>query len=102
MQFLCADCWFVSARVDTGYDVDRSPGKAILSESILNYKLYPPWVEESAPDWEIVIYLRIERHYEYEMAKVVFPLFCVVVSTGAASSRAGPKGHPAPLGLAIP
>ena len=63
---------------DTGYDVDKQIGTCHLSESILSYQLYPPWEDASAQPWEAKLLLRIEREYDYEINKVILPLFTIV------------------------
>ena len=75
--------------------------RSYLSEAIVHYKLAPPWVEArdyEKPDykqlgydspmkykrpWMHTVYLRIERHYQYEMHKIVAPLFIIVLMSAA-------------------
>ena len=57
--------------------MDKQIGKCHLSESILSYQLYPPWEDATAQPWEAKLLLRIEREYDYEINKVILPLFIV-------------------------
>lgn len=57
--------------------MDTQIGKCHLSESILSYHLYPPWEDAKAQPWEAKLLLRIEREYDYEISKVILPLFIV-------------------------
>ena len=76
--------------LDTGYDVDRRACTANLSEAIVHYAIEPPWIERREPFLNPekhgrkrrvhTIYLRIERKFEYELRKIVLPLFIVVLT----------------------
>ena len=76
---------------DTGYNADKNPAICTMSESILSYSLYPPWLNtKGKKDWntgmpmEASIFLRIEREYDYELNKVFLPLFLIVCMSTAA------------------
>jgi hypothetical protein len=75
--------------LDTGYLTDRIPCTSNLSEAICHYDILTPWVdaremdETNHPredkDKTHTVYLRLERKYQYELRKIVFPLFIIVV-----------------------
>ena len=58
--------------------MDKTLGKCAMSESILSYQLYTPWVDNKAEPWEAKLLLRIEREYDFELNKICLPLFTIV------------------------
>jgi hypothetical protein len=84
-------CWNVTHDpkdckwLDTGYNNDKKLCTTYLSETLQAvYTLEKPWIE--ARDEEELrnpkhhtVYLRVERQYEYELRKIFFPLFIIVL-----------------------
>ena len=93
---LCLLC-----RASTHLSPVRCSCRVYLSEAIVHYRLAQPLVEArdyERPDWKELgyhesvrykrsdmhtVYLRIQRYYQYEMHKVVFPLFIIVLMSAA-------------------
>ena len=89
------------ARVADCFSRGARSCRSFLSEAIVHYKLAPPWVEArdyEKPDWKELgydspmkykrpwmhtVYLRIERHYQYEVHKIIVPLFIIVLMSAA-------------------
>ena len=71
------------AWANTGHASDEKLCTTTVSQAVVHYELKKPWVSTARPDAKpgsgYIVDVRVQRKYEYELRKIVLPLFVLVL-----------------------